>query len=58
MRRLDAGAVVWSRDGAVGDSYGVTVSPGGTLVAGCTDRQVQILEAGTGEVVRVIEVGE
>jgi hypothetical protein len=58
MRRLDTGAVVWSRDGAVGDSYGVTVSPGGALVAGCTDRQVQILVAATGEVVQVIEVGE
>jgi WD40 repeat protein len=57
VRRLDTGEVVWSRDGEVGDPNGVTVSPDGDLVAGCTDRQVQIFRASTGDLVRTIDIG-
>ncbi len=58
MRRMDNGKVLWSRDGATGEPYGVTVSPDGMLVAGCTTRQIQILKASTGEPVTTIDIGE
>jgi len=58
MRRLDTGEIVWSHEGEVGAPYGVTVSPDGSLVAGCTARLVQILKATTGEPLTTIDVGE
>jgi len=56
VRRIDTGEVIWSRDGEVGDPSGVTVSPDGELVAGCSDRQVQIFNAASGELVRMIDL--
>jgi WD40 repeat protein len=54
MRDVADGKPVWTAANPGGAAYGVRVSPDGKFVASCAGTGVRVLDAGTGETVRLI----
>ena len=54
LRSVPDGTLVWKAEGGSFESYGITISPDGKLVASCAHGGVNLWNAETGATVRTI----